>query len=104
MEADKLTRLRQTIRPKSEEIFNTLSPVFHNWLAGHRDPLKLLADLVNSLGQIKDLSSLLRLLSEKKVNPVIARRFSLEDAARAHRSMIKKMVPGKFVLVNEDLS
>lgn len=34
MEADKLTRLRQTIRPKSEEIFKALSPVFHNWLAG----------------------------------------------------------------------
>ena len=34
MEADKLTLLRQTIRPKSEEIFNSLSPIFHNWLAG----------------------------------------------------------------------
>ncbi len=34
MEADGITRLRQTIRPKSEEIFNTLSPIFGNWLAG----------------------------------------------------------------------
>ncbi|MBT8399275.1 MAG: amidohydrolase family protein, partial [Rhodothermia bacterium] len=34
MEADELTQLRQTIRPKSEEIFKALSPIFHNWLAG----------------------------------------------------------------------
>jgi len=33
-EADRLTRLRQTILPKSEEIFRTLSPYNVKWLAG----------------------------------------------------------------------
>lgn len=33
-QADELTQLRQTIRPKSEEIFRALLPQSNNWLAG----------------------------------------------------------------------
>ncbi len=46
-----------------------------------------------------DLTELFQLLKAKKISPTVARRFDLSEAAEAHRLMINKASPGKFVLV-----
>ncbi len=46
-----------------------------------------------------DLSKLFDLLAQKKIEPVIAERMPLEEAARAHELLGKGSVTGKIVLV-----
>lgn len=48
-----------------------------------------------------DLTTLFRLLQTRQIRPTVAKRFRLEDAARAHELMTEKTAPGKFVLVTE---
>jgi len=47
----------------------------------------------------QDLTSLLDLLQQKKVKPVIAHRFPLAEARQAHELLVKGGVIGKIVLV-----
>lgn len=48
-----------------------------------------------------DLTVLVRLLEEAKIEPIIAARFPLHEAARAHGMLAAGGVQGKVVLVNE---
>jgi NADPH2:quinone reductase len=47
----------------------------------------------------QDLTALLELLREKKIKPIIARRFPLDEAAGAHKLLGEGGVVGKLVLV-----
>jgi len=47
----------------------------------------------------RDLTALLDLLQQKKVKPVIARRFPVAEARQAHELLVKGGVIGKIVLV-----
>jgi NADPH2:quinone reductase len=47
----------------------------------------------------QDLMTLLRLLQQQKIKPVIARRFPLAEARQAHELLGKGGVIGKIVLV-----
>lgn len=47
----------------------------------------------------QDLTELFYLLRDEKIAPMVAKRFSLEDAAQAHEFMANKTVPGKVVLL-----
>jgi NADPH:quinone reductase len=49
----------------------------------------------------EDLTTLFELLRQKKIKPLVARRFPLRDARRAHELLGKGGVTGKFVLVRE---
>ena len=49
-----------------------------------------------------DLSTLLRMLAEKTITPVMANQFPLEEAAQAHCVMTQKKRSGKVVLVCAD--
>jgi NADPH2:quinone reductase len=46
-----------------------------------------------------DLTALLDLLGERKLNPVIAKRMPLEEASRAHELIESSAVSGKIVLI-----
>jgi NADPH2:quinone reductase len=46
-----------------------------------------------------DLSTLLRLLSEEKIKPIVAARFPLSEVRRAHESLGAGGVTGKIVLL-----
>jgi NADPH2:quinone reductase len=46
----------------------------------------------------EDLTALLELLRQKRIRPIIAERFSLADARRAHEMLEKGGVTGKIVL------
>lgn len=48
-----------------------------------------------------DLTTLVRLLEERKIEPIIAARFPLGEAVRAHELLAAGGVAGKVVLVNE---
>lgn len=48
-----------------------------------------------------DLSTLVRLLIERKIQPLVAARFPLREAAHAHELLGNGGVQGKVVLVNE---
>jgi len=52
----------------------------------------------------QDLTALLNLLQQKKVNPVIAQRFALTEAKKAHELLAKGGVVGKIVLVTDALA
>jgi NADPH:quinone reductase-like Zn-dependent oxidoreductase len=47
----------------------------------------------------QDLIALFDLLQQKKINPLIARRFSLAEARQAHELLQKGGVIGKIVLM-----
>jgi NADPH2:quinone reductase len=47
----------------------------------------------------QDLTALLDLLKQKKIKPLIARRFPLAEAREAHELLGKEGVTGKIVLV-----
>jgi NADPH2:quinone reductase len=47
----------------------------------------------------QDLTALLDLLQQKKIKPLIAQRFPLAEARRAHELLGKEGVTGKIVLV-----
>jgi len=47
----------------------------------------------------EDLTTLLSLLSERKIRPVIAERLALEEAVRAHELIEASAVSGKIVLI-----
>ena len=47
----------------------------------------------------EDLTALLELLAQRKIVPLVAQRFPLADARRAHEELGKGGVAGKFVLV-----
>lgn len=47
----------------------------------------------------QDLTTLLELLQQKKIKPLIAQRFPLADARRAHELLGKEGVTGKIVLM-----
>jgi NADPH:quinone reductase-like Zn-dependent oxidoreductase len=47
----------------------------------------------------QDLTALFDLLQQKKIKPLIAQRFSLTEARRAHELLGKEGVTGKIVLV-----
>ena len=47
----------------------------------------------------EDLTALLDLLRQQKIKPLVAQRFPLEEAARAHVLLAQGGVAGKFVLV-----
>jgi NADPH:quinone reductase-like Zn-dependent oxidoreductase len=47
-----------------------------------------------------DLSTLLSLLTEEKIRPIIAERIPLVAAVHAHELLEKGSVTGKLVLVN----
>ncbi|HWE25807.1 MAG TPA: zinc-binding dehydrogenase, partial [Myxococcales bacterium] len=49
----------------------------------------------------QDLTTLLELLRQRKVEPLIARRFPLEEARQAHELLGKGGVTGKIVLVSD---
>ena len=49
----------------------------------------------------QDLGALLGLLAEKKVQPVIARRFPLSQARLAHETLAQGGIVGKIVLVTD---
>jgi len=49
----------------------------------------------------QDLVTLFDLLREQKIKPIVAERFRLEDARRAHELLAKGGVTGKIVLVLE---
>ncbi|MHB1685909.1 MAG: medium chain dehydrogenase/reductase family protein [Ignavibacteriaceae bacterium] len=46
-----------------------------------------------------DLTTLLQLLKEKKIKPIIAERIPLTEAARAHEELNKASIIGKIVLI-----
>lgn len=50
----------------------------------------------------EDLTTLLGLLAEGKIKPVIAERMGLDDAARAHELIEQAAVPGRIVLIVDD--
>jgi NADPH2:quinone reductase len=52
----------------------------------------------------QDLIALFDLLRQKKVKPLVARRFPLAEARQAHELLGKGGVTGKFVLVRDGLS
>jgi len=52
----------------------------------------------------EDLMTLLDLLQQKKIRPLIAQRFPLADARRAHELLAKGGVIGKIVLLNQETS
>ncbi len=47
----------------------------------------------------KDLTTLVDLLAQEKIEPVIAERFSLEESVRAHELLEASAVCGKIILV-----
>jgi NADPH2:quinone reductase len=47
----------------------------------------------------QDLTALLELLQQQKIQPLIAQRFPLAEARRAHELLGKGGVTGKIVLV-----
>jgi NADPH2:quinone reductase len=47
----------------------------------------------------QDLTALLDLLQQRKIKPLIAQRFPLAEARRAHELLGKEGVTGKSVLV-----
>ena len=49
----------------------------------------------------EDLTALFDLLKQQKIKPLIARRFSLVEARRAHELLGEGGVTGKIVLVTE---
>ncbi len=49
----------------------------------------------------RDLTALFDLLAQKKIKPLIAQRFPLVEASRAHELLGKGGVTGKFVLVRD---
>ncbi len=49
----------------------------------------------------QDLAALFGLLSERKVGPIIARRFPLAEARQAHEMLERGGVTGKIVLVTD---
>jgi len=51
----------------------------------------------------QDLTTLLNLLQQKKIEPVIAQRFPLTEARRAHEALAKGGLTGKIVLECFDL-
>ena len=51
----------------------------------------------------EDLSTLLDLLRQRKIEPLIARRFPLADARSAHELLGRGGVTGKLVLVSNGL-
>jgi NADPH:quinone reductase-like Zn-dependent oxidoreductase len=52
----------------------------------------------------RDLTALLDLLQQKKIKPLIAQRFPLSEASRAHELLGKEGVTGKIVLVPNESS
>jgi NADPH:quinone reductase-like Zn-dependent oxidoreductase len=52
----------------------------------------------------KDLTALLDLLQQQKIQPLIAQRFPLAEARRAHELLAKGGVIGKIVLVGKEAS
>jgi len=52
----------------------------------------------------QDLITLLDLLAQQKIKPLIAQRFPLAEARRAHELLGKGGVTGKFVLVLDGAS
>jgi NADPH2:quinone reductase len=52
----------------------------------------------------QDLTALLELLQQQKIKPLIARRFPLAEARRAHELLGKGGVTGKIVLVRNDVA
>jgi len=50
----------------------------------------------------QDLKKLLNLLQEQKIKPIIAQRFSLEEASQAHELLARGGVIGKIVLMNKN--
>jgi NADPH:quinone reductase-like Zn-dependent oxidoreductase len=48
----------------------------------------------------EDLTTLFSLLEQERINPVVAERIPLVDAARAHELIENTAVCGKIVLVN----
>lgn len=47
----------------------------------------------------EDLARLFRYLSEGSINPIIARKMPLSEAAQAHRLLLDRQIEGKIVLV-----
>ena len=47
----------------------------------------------------EDIAVLMQLLADKKIRPVVAERFPLRDAAKAHRLLDSAAVTGKIVLL-----
>ncbi len=50
----------------------------------------------------RDLGQLLQLLKQGEISPVVARRFELHEAVRAHELLARKSFPGKIVLTVSD--
>jgi NADPH:quinone reductase-like Zn-dependent oxidoreductase len=50
----------------------------------------------------EDLSRLLAMLEEKLIQPVIAQRLPLREAARAHELLERASVSGKIVLMCQE--
>jgi len=68
-------------------------------LSLHQTYLRHISILGVYLGEKHELQALLRWVEEGKIQPIIARRFALQDASEAHRVMASGDYVGKLVLL-----
>ena len=67
---------------------------------GPEDSIQTLMRLKRALFR-EDLIALFELLEQKKIRPIVARRFPLTQARQAHELLGKGGITGKIVLVRE---